>query len=140
MRISLVMGKSGGVYPVLRRLAKFGLAGKMGIGKQRFSWVHVKDVVGIVDFLISNESIDGAVNCTAPEVPTNKEIMKELRSSLNIFIGIPQPAFLLKIGGMIVGTESELILGSRWVVPKRLLDNGFEFKFSSPRKALENLA
>lgn len=118
LRISLVLGKSGGVYPVLRRLAKFGLAGKMGSGNQRFAWIHVDDIKRIVDFTISNDTISGPINCVAPTTPTNKEFLKELRKSLKAPFGIPQPKFLLKIGGMLIGTESELVLKSRWAILK----------------------
>lgn len=140
LRISLVLGKSGGVYPVLRRLAKFGLAGKMGSGKQRFSWIHIQDLLRAIDFIIENENIEGPVNCTAPEIPTNGEFMKGLRKSLKVAIGIPQPKIMLKIGGFIIRTESELVLKSRWVIPRKLQDHGFKFQYSDPENALKKLS
>jgi len=140
LRISLVLGISGGVYPVLRRLAKFGMAGKMGTGKQRFSWIHIEDLLRAIDHIIENEDIEGPVNCTAPEIPANGEFMKGLRKSLKVPIGIPQPKILLKIGGFIIRTESELILKSRWVIPKKLQEQGFKFQYSDPESALKNLS
>ena len=140
LRISVVLGKGGGAYPVLKRLGKFGLAGTMGPGTQRFAWVHIQDVLHMIDFAIANDSITGPLNCAAPDTPTNKMFLKALRNSLGVRIGIPQPTFLLKIGGLIIGTESDLILKSRWVSPKKLLDHGFEFKFPDPQSALNNLA
>jgi len=140
LRISLVLGESGGVYPVFKRLAKFGVAGKMGSGKQRFAWIHIKDVLRIVDFIHEKENLEGAVNCTAPDVPTNAEFLRLFRNSLGVSIGIPQPKWLLKIGAILIGTESELILKSRWVIPLKLKDEGFVFKFDTPEKALNDLA
>lgn len=139
LRTSLVIGKSGGVYPVLKRLAKFGLAGKMGSGKQKFAWIHIEDVLAIVDFIIQNNHISGPVNCTSTTSPTNIEFMKALRKSLKVPFGIPQPRFLLKLGALVIGTESELILKSRYVFPKKLIDAGFEFKFEDCKEALDDL-
>lgn len=140
LRISLVLGKSGGVYPVLRRLAKFGLAGKMGSGNQRFAWIHIDDVKKILSFVISNDSIEGPINCVAPSPPTNAEFLKELRKSIKAPFGIPQPKLLLKIGGAIIGTESELVLKSRWAIPQKLTDTGFKFDYNTHEEALKDLA
>lgn len=140
LRISLVVGKNGGVYPVLKRLAKFGLGGRMGPGIQRFAWIHIEDVIGIVDFLWENEQIQGPVNCTSVTSPTNADFMKALRKSLKVWFGIPQPVFLLKLGALIIGTESELILKSRYVYPQRLVDNGYAFKFENFQNALNDLS
>ena len=140
LRISMVIGKSGGVYPVLRRLAKFGLAGKMGTGKQRFAWIHIEDLKDILNFIIGQDSVNGPVNCTSPITPTNKEFMAELRKSLRVPFGIAQPKLLLRIGAYIIGTESELILKSRWPSPKVLTDLGYKFKFTNVKDALENLS
>ena len=140
LRVSLVIGKGGGVYPVLKRLAKFGLAGTMGNGKQRFAWIHISDCIRLIEFIIENENMKGPVNCTGPSNPTNKEFMNTLRTSLGIPIGLPQPAFLIKFGAWLMRTESELILKSRWVTPKKLLDEGFKFEFETAKVALDNLA
>jgi len=140
LRISLVIGKNGGVYPVLKRLAKFGLAGKMGKGNQKFAWVHIKDVLRLIDFTIENQQISGPVNCTTTSSPTNAEFMKALRKSLKVPFGIPQPKFLLQLGALVIGTESELILKSRYVYPKKLIDNGFKFEFENCQEALNDLS
>lgn len=140
LRISLVLGKNGGVYPVLKRLTKLLAGGKLGPGTQRFAWIHIDDLKSIVNFCIENESISGAVNCTAPETPTNKEFMKAMRKSLRVPFGLPSPKFLLKIGGALIGTESELILKSRWAVPEKLIKAGFVFKFDNANDALEDLS
>lgn len=138
-RISLVIGKNGGVYPVLRRLAKFGVAGSMGSGKQRFAWIHIDDLIRIFDYAVSTPSIEGPINCTSVSSPTNAEFMRALRKSLGAPIGIPQPLFALKLGALILGTESELLLKSRYVYPKKLVDQGFEFKYEDCQEALNSL-
>jgi len=138
-RISLVIGENGGVYPVLKRLAKFGLAGKMGNGKQKFAWIYVNDFISIIDFIIANKKIAGPVNCTSPENISNKEFMYELRKSLKIPIGLPQPKFVLKLGAIILGTESELILKSRFVKPKKLLENGYSFLYPDIKTVLKKM-
>lgn len=140
LRISLILSKNGGVFPVFKKLTKFGLGGTMGNGKQKFGWVHITDVIRMIDFIINEERISGPVNCVSINTPNNKEFMKELRSSLRIPIGIPQPEFLLKIGGALIGTESELILSSITAYPKKLIDNGFKFEFENCKDALNDLS
>jgi len=139
LRISLVLGKREGVLPVLTKLSKLGLGGCHGNGKQKFAWIHITDLIRIIEFVKSKESIEGAVNCTSPSEVDNKEFMKALRKSLGVWFGIPTPKLLLEIGSFIIQTESELILKSRFVKPKRLLDSGFQFKFANIDKALKDL-
>ncbi|MBL4625800.1 MAG: TIGR01777 family oxidoreductase [Flavobacteriales bacterium] len=138
LRISLVLGKEG-VYPVLSRLTKFGLGGYHGNGKQIFAWIHIEDIIRIVDFTIVHEQLEGPINCAAPETITNRQFTKTLRKTLNIPFGIPTPAPLLEIGCFLLRTESELILKSRYVEPQRLLDNGFVFRFKTAEQALNDL-
>ena len=139
LRISLVLGKNEGVLPVLTRLTKFGLGGYHGNGKQKFAWIHVKDLIQIIDFIQSEKTFDGVVNCTSPSDINNREFMKALQSSLNVPFGIPTPKPLLEIGSFFMRTETELILKSRFAYPKRLLDNGFQFEFKDVEKALIDL-
>jgi len=140
LRISLILGKNGGVFPVFKKLARFGLGGKMGNGKQKFGWIHIDDVIRMIDFIIQNDSISGPVNCVSPITPTNQVFMKCLRKSLKMPFGLPQPKFLLDIGAVFIGTESELILSSIYAFPKRLIDNGFKFKFENCQDALHDLS
>jgi uncharacterized protein (TIGR01777 family) len=140
LRISLILGKSGGVFPVFKKLARLGLGGKMGNGKQKFGWIHIDDVIRMIDCIIQNETISGPVNCISPNTPTNQEFMKCLRKALKMPFGLPQPKFLLDIGAVFIGTESELILSSIYAYPKRLIDNGFKFKFENCQDALNDLS
>lgn len=138
LRISLVLGKGEGVLPVLTKLAKLGLGGYHGNGKQKFAWIHIDDVLGIIDFANEN-NIEGPINCTTDTTINNKQFMAALRQSLGVSFGIPTPKFAMELGAVIMGTESELILKSRFVKPKRLLDSGFTFKFTDIEKALVDL-
>ena len=140
LRISLILGKSGGVFPVFKKLTRLFLGGKMGDGNQKFGWVHIEDVIRMIDFIIQNDELSGPVNCVSPKTPTNQEFMKGMRKSLNVAFGIPQPKFLLDIGGFFIGTESELILSSIYAYPKQLIDSGFKFKFENHQDALNDLS
>ncbi len=140
LRISLILAKTGGVFPVFSKLTRFGLGGKMGDGKQKFGWVHIKDVLRMIDFIIEKEEISGPVNCVSVNTPSNQQFMTALRKALKVPLGIPQPKFLLKIGATFIGTESELILASITAYPKKLIDNGFKFEFENCQEALNDLS
>lgn len=139
LRISLVLSNNGGVYPIFRKLTKFGLGGTLGNGNQTFGWVHIVDLLRIVDITINNDNISGPINCVSVNSPKNKDFMKALRKSLSFPFGIPQPKFLLKIGGLLIGTEGELIYSGINAYPKRLIDNGFKFEFENCQNALNDL-
>jgi uncharacterized protein (TIGR01777 family) len=136
MRISIVLGKDGGVIPVLKRLIRFGLGGTQGHGRQRVSWLHVHDFARIVEWLIANNDFKGTVNCVSPNHVSNAEFMSALRKKYSVPFGLPQPAWMLKIGAALIGTETELILKSRQVVPDRLIQAGFKFDFEDLETAL----
>jgi uncharacterized protein (TIGR01777 family) len=138
LRISLVLGKGEGVLPVLTKLSKLGLGGYHGNGKQKFAWIHIDDVLGIVEFVL-NHDVEGPINCATDSSISNKEFMAALRKSLGVSFGIPTPTFAMELGAMIMGTESELILKSRFVKPKRLLDLGYQFKYTDINDALSDL-
>ena len=139
LRTSIVLGKNGGAFIPLKRLTQFGLGGKQGNGNQFISWIHEKDFARAIEFIIEKEMI-GVVNVVSPKPIQNKEFMYELRKVLKIPIGIPTPKLLLKIGAKIIGTEPELVLKSRNVIPKRLQEIGFEFKFDTLYKTFKNLS
>jgi uncharacterized protein len=104
-----------------------------------FSWVHIEDLFRVIQFLMTNEDTNGIYNCAAPNPVTNNIFMKEMRNILKPLIHFPSPKFLLKAGAYLINTESELILKSRWVIPKKLLEEGFEFKYATLDKALKNI-
>ena len=139
LRISMVLGKGGGVIPVMTKLVKAGLGGKMGNGKQYISWIDEEDFLNALVWLIENEKALGVYNLAAPEPIPNKEFMKLMRNRLHKRIGLPAAEWMLRIGAVFLKTETELILKSRRVVPTKLLNEGFKFKFPSAEQALEKL-
>ncbi|CAM3395092.1 NAD-dependent epimerase/dehydratase [Flavobacterium longum] len=138
LRTSIVLGKKGGAFLPLKNLVKFGLGGKQGTGRQFVSWIHERDFARAVDFIIRHQII-GVVNIVAPKPIRNADFMKALRRALHVPTGIPIGKKLLEFGAKIIGTETELVLKSRNVVPKRLMENGFTYQFGTPEKAFENL-
>ena len=138
MRTSIVLGKKGGAFIPLKTLAKTGLGGKQGKGNQYISWIHETDFARAIEFIIQKE-MTGVINIVSPTPITNADFMKKLRKAVGQFVGIPMPTFLLKIGSFIIRTETELVLKSRNVIPKKLTENGFKFEFTSIDAAFKNL-
>lgn len=139
LRTAIVLGNDGGVMTPFRNLTRFGLGGKMGNGGQLFSWIHIADFCRAVEFLIQREQSDGVYNIAAPNPITNKEFMQSLRERYHRKIGLPMPKFLLELGARVIKTETELILKSRYVIPERLLEEGFEFSYQHITKALSDI-
>ncbi len=139
IRTGIVLGKKGGPLKPLKILSKFGLGGRHGSGDQYFSWLHEKDFANIIQFLIDNPKTSGEYNVTAPTPVPNNQIMRALRSAVGTPFGLPQPKWLLEFGAMLIGTETELILKSRRVIPKRLIEAGYKFQFDNIEKALTDL-
>jgi len=139
LRMAVVLGKADGAFPRLLNLIKFGLGGKQGNGEQYFSWVHEHDAARCTEFLLQNDDIEGALNCSAPQPVKNADLMKALRNAWGMPIGLPAPAWLLAIGLAIIGSEIELILKSRWVISTRLLEAGFKFQFNRIEHAIGDI-
>jgi len=140
LRITLVLGAEGGVFRVLRRLARLGLGGRMGNGAQFVSWIHETDFCSAVEGIIAHEELSGVVNLAAPNPVTNTEMMATLREVCHVPFGLPATRWMLEVGAFFLRTETELILKSRRVVPGRLLASGFQFRFPEIRAALRDLA
>ncbi len=139
MRISIVIGKHGGVMIPLKNLARIGLGGTQGHGRQRVSWLHVHDLARMIDFFMANERITGTMNCVSPNHVSNRDFMKQIRKAYHAPFGLPQPKWMLKMGAVLIKTETELILKSRKVVPDRLLKAGFEFDYPTLDLALQEI-
>jgi uncharacterized protein (TIGR01777 family) len=129
----------GGVFDTLLGLARYGLGGKAGDGRQFMSWIHDADFVAAVRWLIDHEDIDGVVNVAAPHPVPNAEFMGELRRACGIRFGLPSAMWMLEVGAFFMRTETELILKSRRVIPVRLLEHGFDFKYPRWRDAVRDL-
>lgn len=129
LRTAMVMSPdAGGVFAVLLGLVRKGLGGKAGDGRQYVSWIHGEDFVRAVNWLIQHENITGAVNLAAPEPLPNADFMSALRVASGSSVGLPATKLMLEIGAVFLRTETELILKSRRVVPKLLVDSGFVFR------------
>jgi uncharacterized protein (TIGR01777 family) len=117
----------GGIFDVLLGLVRKGLGGTAGDGRQYISWIHDKDFVRSVYWLIDHSELSGPVNLAAPNPMTNKDFMRILRDTWGASIGLPAARWMLGLGAILMGTETELILKSRRVVPNAILDSGFPF-------------
>lgn len=160
LRMAIVLGDGSALVPLIR-LASFGLGGaqldgrwpstEAGIdagtyhryrsrgGRQRFSWIHVEDVLGIIDFVREHPDVDGVLNASSPNPTDNRGFMRTLRYALGVPLGIPTPRWMLEIGSIAIRTETELVLKSRWVVPERLQGLGYRFRHPKLDPAIRSI-
>ena len=137
LRTSFVLDRDAGPLPVLVRLAKCGLGGRAGHGRQGFSWIHASDFVAIVARAIRDTSLSGTLNVTAPEPVSQAEFMRTLRAVLKIPLGLPAPSLAVRMGARwLLNTDPELVLEGRYVVPSKLLAAGYVFQHAQLRTAL----
>jgi uncharacterized protein (TIGR01777 family) len=130
MRTAIVMHPThGSPFDILLRLVRFGLGGQAGDGRQYMSWIHDLDFISAVRWLIEHEEFDGPVNLSSPNPVTNAEFMRMLRSAWGASVGLPAAEWMLELGAYVLNSETELILKSRRVVPRKLLQSGFKFEF-----------
>lgn len=139
MRIGIVLDKNEGALPVLARLSRLFLGGRVGSGKQYVSWIHVADLTRMFLEAIERPEIEGVFNATGPNPVTNAEFMRELRHALHRPWSPPVPAWATHIGAFLMRTEPSLALTGRRCTPKRFLENGFRFEFPDLRGALAEL-
>jgi uncharacterized protein (TIGR01777 family) len=129
---------AGGVFDMLLRLVRFGLGGRAGDGRQFVSWIHEMDFLRAIDWLLDSD-LEGAVNLAAPQPLPNEEFMRALRKAWGAPVGLPAAEWMLESGARLLGTETELVLKSRRVVPATLLNRGFEFRYPSWPDAARDL-
>lgn len=149
LRMAIVLGDGSALVPLMN-LARAGLGGpqldgawpstrarrEAGTyhapgargGRQRFSWIHIDDVLGSIRFLRDHPEIDGVVNLASPHPSDNQAMMRDLRRALGVPFGLPGWRWMLEIGSAAIRTEVELVLKSRWVVPERLTAAGYRFE------------
>ena len=140
LRSAMVFGHgANSVFPVLCRLARFGLGGRMASGRQYVSWIHEADLCRAIDWLIEHEDLTGPVNLASPNPVPNREMMATVRELCGVPFGLPAAAWMLEVGAFFLRTETELIIKSRRVVPGRLLASGFQFRFTQMREAMAKL-
>lgn len=138
LRMAITLGDGGVMIPYLT-LCKFGLGGKQGNGKQMYSWVHIEDVCRVIEWMWEHTEEEGIYNVSAPNPVTNTDFMRTIRKATGHWFGLPAFEWMLKIGAAMIGTETELILKSRWVLPTRLLQKGFRFKYPDLEDALQHI-
>lgn len=129
----------GGIFDTLLRLVRLGLGGRSGSGLQYVSWVHYLDFIRAVYWLVEHEEVTGVVNIASPHPLPNAAFMRSLRQAWGIPFGLPATEWMLEIGARLLGTETELILKSRRVVPSRLLEHGFQFQYPGWPEAARDL-
>lgn len=139
LRIGIVLSQNGGAFPALCNLVKLGLGGNQGNGNQYVTWIHEQDVAAITEWIYNHPELTGAINVTSPNALKNADVMRIIRKAYSIPFGLPSPKWLLEIGAAIIGTETELVLKSRWVYPKRLLDSGYKFQYPKADHAINDL-
>lgn len=140
LRSAMIMSPDrGGIFALLLRLARFGLGGPVAGGRQYVSWIHDRDFVRAVYWLIEHAELSGAVNVAAPNPLPYAEFMREIRRAARVPIGLPATRWMVALGTWALRTESELVLKSRRVVPKRLVESGFGFEYPEWRPAVDDL-
>ena len=135
LRTGIVLGSDGGALKPMQIPFKFGLGASLGDGNQWMSWIHIEDVIRSILFIIQNKEISGPVNIVSPNPVINKEFSKTLANSLNrpLFFSIPKVVIKILLGEM----GSELLLSSQFVVPEKLIKNGYTFKYTDLNDALK---
>lgn len=137
-RTAITLGLGGVMVPYLN-LMKFGLGGRQGSGLQMYSWIHIHDVCRAVEYAYLHNDMSGVYNLSSPQPVTNSCFMQTMQKLTNTRIALPAYTWMLKIGASLIGTETELLLKSRWVVPTRLLEAGFTFAFPQVDEAMQNI-
>ncbi len=135
-RFGIVLGKDGGALGQMIPLFKFFLGGPLGSGRQWFSWVHMRDLVEAFIFLLDKKEISGPVNLCSPEPVRNKELGAAIGRVLHRPSFMPAPGFMIKL---ILGEFGSVLLEGQRVIPKRLLDAGYKFKYPGIDEALKNI-
>ncbi|SDJ81439.1 TIGR01777 family oxidoreductase [Salimicrobium halophilum] len=135
MRFGLILG-DGGVLPLMKRPYQFFVGGRLGDGEQWMSWVHIDDVVGMIDFAIQNETVEDAVNVTAPTPKRNDDFSRTLADVLHRPHWCHVPGFIIRT---ILGEMSTLVLDGQAVYPKKAENEGYTFHYPDLHGALTSL-
>ncbi len=137
LRTSFVLGKRGGAMPKLSLIARLGLGGKSGSGKQGMSWIHEHDMDRLFLRAIDDDSMRGVYVATAPSPVSNAEFMRTLRRAVGMPVGLPAMGWMVRIAApLILRTDPELALFGRYCVSRRLREEGFEFQYPDIASAL----
>ncbi|MFM9873444.1 MAG: TIGR01777 family oxidoreductase [Fimbriimonadaceae bacterium] len=138
VRIGIVLGREGGIFPVMSKLAKLGLGGAAGSGKQWLPVIHVDDLVRLFVWA-ADHAQEGVLNGCCPEPVQNSEFMGALREAYGRPFSPPVPKFALNLGSGLMGKEGALILMSQRAIPTLAQSQGFEFKYENLGSILGDL-
>lgn len=137
LRTAMVLAKNGGAFPMLKKTVDFNIGSAVGSGNQWMNWIHEDDLVNMYIFVLENPEIEGKFNTVADEVPNNENFMKSLaKTSGKLFLPVNVPSFVMK---MAFGEMSSIILEGTRASNKKIKSLGFDFKFSTPEQAFEDL-
>jgi uncharacterized protein (TIGR01777 family) len=136
VRTGLVLSLQGGLFHVILLPFRLLVGGPLGSGRQGFSWIHAEDHRRALRFLVENPQARGIYNVTAPEPVSNAELGRQAARALRRPYWFPTPAPLLRL---VLGEKATLVLDGQRVVPRRLLETGFEFRHPTLGAALANL-
>lgn len=139
MRTAMVVGRGGPFLELMTKIVRLRLGGRQGSGRQMVSWLHEADWIAGVEFLIAHEELEGAVNLAAPNPIPNNYLMQQLRRVCGVKLGLPAYTWMVHLGAVLMGTEPELPLKSRYVIPGRLLKAEYTFQFDQIDKAFDDL-
>lgn len=140
LRSAMVMSPDpGGIFATLLVLVRGGLGGPSGDGRQFVSWIHDQDFLRAIDWLIAHDDLSGPINLASPQPLPNRDFMHDLRAAWGTRIGLPASRWMLELGAIALRTETELVLKSRRVAPRRLLASGFTFQFPAWPDAAHDL-
>jgi len=139
LRSGVVLGRDGGALQLLARLARWGLGGTVGSGKQYISWIHVDDLASVVQRAIESAAMSGPYNAATHTPAANAAFMRRLRRVVHRPWSPPAPAFVVKIGSYIIGTEPSIALHGQRCVPRRLDEEGFAFAHEDLGETLAGL-
>ncbi len=136
-RLGVVLGRDGGFLSKVVLPFKFFMGGHQGSGEQWISWIHINDVIYAILYLIENEKLEGVFNLSSKNPVQAKEFYRQLGKVLNRPSWLPVPAFAMRL--LLGEMADELILSGQRAIPKRLLENGYQFDFSDLKQALADL-
>lgn len=136
LRTGIVLSSKGGMLAKILPVFKLGLGGTMGSGKQYISWIHIEDMVGIINFLLTAPQIKGAVNMASPTPVTNKEFSKTLAKVLKRPCIFNVPSVIISL---LMGEASTLLLDGQRAIPKKLELNKYQFRYKNIQSALVNI-
>jgi len=136
LRLGVVLASEGGALQQMLLPYRLFAGGPVGSGRQWFSWIHLEDLMKVIQYALINNTLEGPVNATAPQPVSNQEFSRILGQVLYRPSWLPVPAFMMRLA---FGEMAGMLLNGQRVIPEKLVRSGFEFKYPSLRQTLENL-